>query len=265
MMRSITKSKITGVFSAICAVLFWLALWQIAYLKVAQELLLVSPARAFARLFELAATLPFWDSVLRTCVRVLIGFLLALTLGTLLAAASARFKLVKILLAPLFGVVRVTPVASFIILALLWFTTGDLPVFIAFLMVVPAIWSNVYAGICSADRDLLEMAGIFKLSRSKVFSAIYIPAVMPHFVSACSVGLGFAWKSAIAAEVICLPKAAIGRQLYNAKIYLETADVFAWTIAVVLLSLLIEKLTVAGIKKLCERLVATRRGDSANA
>lgn len=261
MTRFIIKGKdlkAKKILAPVASAIFWIALWQLAYLKIAQELLLVSPAQAFARLFLNAQDSLFWISVAGTCLRVLLGFLLALVFGFIFAAASARFSVVYVLVSPLFGVIRATPVASFIILVLLWIKTDMLPAFISFLMVLPMIWSNLYTGIRSTDKNLLEMARLFKMPRRNIVSSIYAPSLMPHFVSACSVGLGFAWKSAIAAEIICLPKAAIGRQIYNSRIYLETADLFAWTIAVIILSIAIEKLTLKGITSLQTRLVTAR-------
>lgn len=256
MTRFITKDKAKQLLSFFLATAFWLAVWQLVCARVSQELLLVSPGQAFARLIALSGMPAFWFSVLGTCLRVLAGFSLSLLTGSLLAVPAARFKAVNALLSPLLGVVRATPVASFIILVLLWFKTDTLPGFIAFLMVVPLVFTNLLAGIRSADRNLLEMARVFKLSRRKIFSWIYVPAALPHFISACSAGLGFAWKSAIAAEVLCLPQHAIGRQFYNAKIYLETADLFAWTIAVVLFSILIENLFIGALKRLQKKLAA---------
>lgn len=265
MTRSITRNKIKNFLSLLIAAMFWVAVWQIAYLKVAQELLLVSPAHAFLRLFQLSCEPSFWLSIGGTCFRVLTGFLSALFIGTLTAALSSRYKWINTLVSPFFGVVRSTPVVSFIILAILWFSSSRLPVFIVFLMVVPMIWQNISAGISVADKNLLEMAKIFKLSRQKILTTIYFPAVTPHFISACSVGLGFAWKSAIAAEVICLPKMAVGKQIYNAKVYIETADLFAWTIAVIILSVLIEKLAISSLRRLDKKLFAAYKEEHRDA
>jgi NitT/TauT family transport system permease protein len=227
----------------IAAAVFWIAAWQIAYLAVSRELLLVSPARAFSHLWSRMAEFSFWLSVGATLFRVVAGFLLALLAGTCLAALCARFKALDALVSPLLGVVRATPVASIIVLLILWLNADMMPLFVAFLMVLPVIWANVYEGIRAVDSDLLEMARLFRMPRGRVFSAVYLPSLAPYFVSASSSGLGIAWKSAIAAEVISLPREAIGRQIYNARIYLETPELFAWTIAVVILSLLLERLT----------------------
>lgn len=259
MTRSITKDNLKKILRTVFAAVFWIAVWQFAYVKVAQELLLVSPAQAFIRLIIRAREQLFWSSVAGTCLRVVAGFLSALVTGSALAALTARYKTIHAIVSPLLGVIRATPVASFIILVMLWLKTDKMPLFIAFLMVIPLIWANIYEGIAATDKSLLEMAKLFRMSRSKIFSAIYAPSLMPYFVSACSSGLGIAWKSAIATEVICLPKAAIGKQIYNARIYIETADLFAWTIAVIILSLLIEKLTLRGLKALGKRLSSPRK------
>lgn len=243
MKNFITRDKLKTLLTRAAAALFWLAVWQLVYLAVARELLLVSPARAFSHLFLRMWETSFWLAVGATLFRVVAGFALALVCGTALAALCAKFKLVDALVSPLLGVVRATPVASIIILLILWLNANLMPLFVAFLMVLPVIWANVYQGIRATDADLLEMAGLFKMPKGRVFSAVYIPALAPYFVSASSSGLGIAWKSAIAAEVISLPQEAVGRQIYNARIYLETPELFAWTIAVVVLSLLLERLT----------------------
>lgn len=234
--------------------LFWMAVWQAAYLYVAQEILLVSPVQAFARLFELGKEGHFWLSVGASCVRIVSGFLLAVMTGVILAIATACSNVLYQLFSPLLNLVRATPVASFIILALVWIRTAQVPMFISFLMVLPMIWANVFTGIQETDQELLEMARVFRMPLVKRIQYIYVPSVMPYFVAACTTGLGFSWKSGIAAEVIALPRYSIGKQIYNAKIYLETQDLFAWTIAVILLSVLIEKLAVWGLKKLQARL-----------
>ena len=146
------------------------------------------------------------------------------------------------LLAPLVLAMKTVPVASFIILVLLWFSGKNLSVIISMLMVFPVIYMNVLEGIRSADEELLEMAQVFRLSVSKKLLYIYLPAVAPFFVSACSVSLGLCWKSGIAAEVIGVPDFSIGANLYEAKIYLDTASLFAWTLAIILIASCFEKI-----------------------
>lgn len=232
------------------AAAFWLLVWQCAYIYVGKDVLVVSPFRAFQRLAELSGEAQFWLSVGLTCARVVGGFFAALAAGGVLALLTARFTIFRRLFAPPLGVIQATPIASFIILALIWISSGKLPVFISFLMVLPVVWVNLSAGISGVDKELLEVAHIFHFTRLKRFRLIYFPAVMPHFIAACSTGLGFAWKSAISAEVICHPRYSVGSGIYDSKVYLETADLFAWTIAVIILSVLLEKTTVRLLRRL---------------
>ena len=174
----------------------------------------------------------------------------ALAAGSLLAVLTVRFRAADVLLSPLLKIVRAAPVASFIILALVWIRTNTLPAFIAFLMVVPVVWGNVEKGIRETDAGLLEMAKVYRLGWWKTLVRVRIPSVMPYFLAAATTGLGFAWKSGIAAEVICRPAMSIGRQLQDAKVYLETPEVFAWTAVVVALSMVLEKGLLLAVRRL---------------
>ena len=147
---------------------------------------------------------------------------------------TARWKPIYQLIQLPMNIIKATPVASFVILALIWISGKNLSVFIAFLMVLPMVWSSVDQGLKSADPQLLEAAKTYRLSRLQTARAVYVPAVLPYLLSVSRVAVGFAWKSGIAGEVIAIPKDSIGTQLYDAKVYLETTDLFAWTVVIVL-------------------------------
>ena len=237
-----------------CAVIFWLAVWQASSMALDQEILLVSPISVIVRLFSLMTTLPFWESIWFSFIRICSGFLAAVIAGTLLAALSVRFRRISELLAPLMLAVKAIPVASFIILVLIWIPSRNLSVFISFLMVLPVIYTNVLDGIRSANADLLEMARVFSIPVWRKIRYIYIFQVFPFFRSACTISLGLCWKSGIAAEVIGIPDGSIGENLYQAKIYLNTPDLFAWTLVIVLISLGFEKLFLFLLDLGCSRL-----------
>ena len=223
----------------------WLVLWQGASLAVGEALLLPAPLPVLRRMGELLLTGSFWGICLHSLGRILLGFLLGLLLGCLLAALSAAFPMAGDFLSPAMAAVKATPVASFVILALVWVRGTNLSVFISFLMVLPLVWQNVRQGIASADPALLEMAFVYRLPPGARVRAVYLPALLPHLLSAARVGLGFAWKAGIAGEVIAISSGSIGLQLYNAKAYLEMPDLFAWTGFIVLLSFLLERGMVA--------------------
>ncbi len=220
----------------------WIMLWQLSYWAIDTPLLLASPAEVMTRLVSLAQTEEFWITIFSSLGRILIGFFCSLAAGCLLAWFACAFPLLRDFLRPPVAVIRATPVASFIILALVWIKSNNLSVFISFLMVLPMIYENICKGIESVDPLLLEMAEVYRFSFLKKLRFLYLPAILPFFLSACINGLGFAWKSGIAAEVIGLPKHAIGRHIYESKIYIEIPDLFAWTVVVILLSMLLERL-----------------------
>ena len=221
--------------------LFWLCVWVLASVLVGQELLLPSPLQVLRRFLALAGTTAFWLTVGTSILRVLTGIVCAVVLGTLLAFLTENSAVCKELFSPVMLLVKSTPVASFIILALIWLGRGILPAFISALMVLPVVWANVSAGISARDPLLLEMARIYRFPRGRILRRITLPTVLPFFRSALSSALGLGWKAGIAAEVLTVPQPSIGKMIFESKLYLETTDLFAWTLTVILLSLLIEK------------------------
>ena len=247
------KKRFAGILRKILAAAVWLAVWQVAYMFVKQEILLPSPAQTVVRLWELAQMSDFWISAFMSLLRIVEGFVLGVGAGAFLGVLTARFSLLYDFFHPAISVIKATPVASFIILALVWINKPYVPVFIAFLMVLPIIWANVSEGIHQTDKDLLEMAGIFRFSRKKLVSKLYFPSTLPYFFAGCTTALGFAWKAGIAAEILSLPAHSIGSNLYYSKIYIETTDLFAWTAAVIIMSILLEKLLVSVLNKIKNR------------
>jgi len=240
--------KIHPKLRAALILILWIGVWQLASMAVGSELLLPSPTAAIGSLFHLVGETSFWQSVGMTLARVTGGFLSGLAVGTLLGALTARSSLADAFFSPISALIKATPVTSFIILLLLWFSASATPTISAFLMVMPIFWSNVREGILSTDKQLLEMAQTYKFTRWMRVKRIYAPSLLPQFIAACTTGIGFAWKSGVAAEVIASPAFSVGRGIYNSKIYLEIPDLFAWTLAVVALSMLFERLILRLIK-----------------
>lgn len=251
--RLVDKSKYRRLRAAggsVLAAALWLAVWQLVSAYVDRELLLPKPLTVLYSLLDICVKPEFWRAVFASLLRVLAGFLTGAAAGVVLGALTNRFRLADILLSPVLRIIRATPVASFIILAILWIKSSYLPAFISMLMVMPVIWGNVYEGISSTDTGLLEVGQVYRFGNFKKLRLIYIPSVAPYFRAGAISALGMAWKSGIAAEVICQPKISIGRSLYYSKLYLETPELFAWTAVVIILSIIVEKALVGLLKKL---------------
>ena len=221
---------------------FWLAVWQLAALKAHNQLLIPYPATVGAHLWKLALSAAFWGIIGQSLLRIMAGFALGVIGGLIMAALTTLFRPANALLSPALKSVLATPVASFIILLIIWFKPSLVPALVAMLVVLPMVWRHIQGGVAALDRQLLEMTRLFRLSPLRRLRRLYVPGLVPPFLSACSVGVGLAWKSGVAAEVISYSRFSIGGELKAGQTYLETADVFVWTIVVIILSLLIERL-----------------------
>ncbi|WP_152605756.1 ABC transporter permease, partial [Cellulomonas carbonis] len=207
--------------------------WQVASLVVGHALLLASPVDVVARLGVLATTGEFWLTVAHTLARVAVGFGLGVVVGTAGAAVASTSRVVDALTAPLMSAIRSVPVVGIVVLLLLWADSARLAAVVSFLMVLPIVWTSVREGVRQRDRALLEVAEVFRVPLVRRLAAVDLPAVLPHLAAACSIGIGLAWKSGVAAEVIGMPDGSVGEQMQQARVLLSSADLLAWTVVVV--------------------------------
>lgn len=233
-----------------------LLVWQGAAMLADNPLLLTTPLATAARLWTLLGEPAFRTALGASFVRIVGGFLIGLCVAAILGALSVRYRRVGVLLAPYVSVIRSVPAVSFIVIALLWLSARGVSLFIAFLMVFPVLYANITEGLRAADSALLEMAAVFRMPWGARIRSIYIPALRPYLLAAEKTALGLCWKAGVAAEVIGVAKDTVGGRLYDAKVYLETADLFAWTVVIVLVSAGFEWLFL----RLTERVLAKWEG-----
>lgn len=249
-MSSIMSGSNKGRPEKIGAIAFALLLWQVGAMLLNQQLLLVTPLAVMERLLSLWKEADFLSTIGFSFLRIVSGFFLGLIVGSVLAVIAGRFYLAEVMFWPFLVTIKSVPVASFIILCLIWLNSRSLSVFISFLMVLPIVYTNMLEGIKSTDRKLLEMAALFRVGWLKRMKYIHLPHLKSYLLSACSVSIGLSWKAGIAAEVIGIPDGSIGEKLYEAKVYLSTADLFAWTVLIILFSVAFEKLFLLFLKRL---------------
>lgn len=234
--------------------LFWFGVWEVASRIIDSKIFLPAPHLVLVRLFELFTEQVFYKSIAFTFTRIAQGFFLGAIIAVVLSVIAYRSELSEILLKPLMLTIKSVPVASFIILVLIWFSSKNLSVLISFLMVLPVVYTNVLQGLKSTDKNLIEMAKVYKISVYKRIRFIYLFEVFPYFKSAITVAIGLSFKAGIAAEVIGMPSNSIGEQIFNSKIYLDTITLFSWTIVVLLLSLVFEKIVILSLGKIIRKL-----------
>lgn len=244
MMTSGMNNKIKKPVLTAGSIIFWLIAWQIGAQAANSKLMLKIPLpletlKAFT---ENCTSIDFWQIVFSTLMRIVAGFLLAVILGVIGGLAAGHSQLFKSFSSPALHTVRAVPVAAFIIIAWLWIPSKILPSFIAFLMVLPIIWSHTEAGLNAMDKRLVEMARVYGMSKAGVLFKVKIPLMSPQLRIGCITGLGIAWKAGVAAEVISSPTGSMGALLSSAKNSINYEQVFAVTLMIVILSLLLENL-----------------------
>jgi len=247
---SIGGSRLRNNAEKLGAVLIALLFWQLAAKHIDSSILMATPVEVLKRLTTIWRDDGFVEVILFTLTRISLGYLLAVAAGLLAAFAANAYRAIEVLLSPWVAAFRAVPVASMIVILLIWVSAVNLSVIVAFLVVFPVVYTNMLAGLKARSTALWEMAKVFTMSRGKYLRYVLLPQLKPYMLSACSVTAGMAWKAGVAAEVIGTPPRSVGKMIYQSKIWLNTADLFAWTMILVLLSVIFEKLFITLLKML---------------
>lgn len=243
------ENKQKKIVVKIGAVLFWILLWAMAARWVNSPLVLPSPLKTLEGVITLSGDFEFYVSVGVTLARVFGGVLISVLLGMILGLAGGLNELFYEIMNPFVTTIKSLPVVSVIILINLWIASGLVPLVVTFLICFPVTWTNVVQGVRSTDPKLLEMAGVYNVSRGRKIKDIYLPSIKPFWVSALMNAIGLGWKVTVTAEVLASALPSVGMNLYYAKIYLETDLLFSWTLVVVVCSYIIEKGTLYFIRR----------------
>lgn len=218
--------------------------WYVAAQIVDIEIILPSPSACLRQLAALLSTKVFWTAVGGTLGRSTLSFAFSMGAALILAALSAFLKPVARLLSPLVIITRAMPTMSVILLSLIWFTSQITPLFISFLIIFPTLFTSFYSSFSNIDLGLTQMAKVYKVGRLQTLTKLYLPSIYPSFFDAVRAAVSLNVKLVIAAEVLAYTKDSMGVMMQFSKAYLETASLFAWTIAAIALSYLLEMLVV---------------------
>jgi len=245
MKLSITQNK----FKKLFIVIFWILMWEMLAIVISKEIYFPSPFSTCKALIKLLSFKTTYIVILFSSYRTILGYALSCLFGIILGYFCGIYQFMYELFKPLVSIIRTVPVMSIIIIALLWFKDTNVPIFVTFLMCFPIIWTNTVSGIKNTDIKLLQMCKVYNIKNWRVIKSVYLYSSLPYIKASMVSSLGIAWKVTSAAEVLSLPKYSIGRFLYDSKVYLETPDLFAWTIIIIILSSLFEKLLLTLFSK----------------
>jgi NitT/TauT family transport system permease protein len=231
------------------SVLAIIIIWHVAAVVVGKEILLPGPGLTGKSIFQIMGRESFWQHLSATLIRGIAGFSLSFLVGLVFGVLSGLNRKFEAFFQPWLVLLRSTPSMALILLALIWFKSDSVALFVTFLVVFPIITQNVSEGIQQIDPRLKEMALIYHVSPSRILRQMYLPAILPYIAAGGAAGLGLTWKVMIAAEVIANPRLGIGTQMDAARIFLQTPEVFAWTAVVVSIGLLFDRALEVFIRK----------------
>src|SRR5690554_5164337 len=241
----ITQSKHKKIF----IILFWILVWEITALVINRDIYLPTPISTLKTLYEILFIGETYITILYSTYRTILGFLISCFLGILLGYFCGINQFMQDLFKPIINITRTVPIMSIIIIALFWFRGTNVPIFVSFLMCFPILWTSTVTAIKNTDKGLLQMCKVYKVKSYRVLKSIYLYSSLPHLKSGMISSLGISWKVTSAAEVLSLPKYAIGSQLYDSKVYLDITGLFAWTIIIIILSFVFEMMLAKIFKK----------------
>lgn len=223
-------------------VLIWILIWQIASMMTGLELLLASPVAVLKTIMNMLASKQFYVILMHTMLNIGSGLIAGIIIGAVLGICSAKYKLIDEFLEIPLQLMKALPVAAFVILLLMWFGSKNVSRIISAMVVIPMVTTGVTDGIKNTDIRLIKMAKVYDMSTFNRFRYVYMTGVYPYLSSQLKVALGMCFKAGISAEIIGLVSNTIGTSMYYAKMYLLSSELFAWSIVVIVMSLLTEKI-----------------------
>lgn len=240
MTKDFFKKNLLKPLVLIVSIALWIGIWELLSRIIGYEFIFPGVSSTLKTFTALIFTGAFWKTVAFSILRIFSGLALGIALGTALAVISHVFPLFDTFISIGMTVIKSTPVASIVMVLWILIGSANLPTVIGILMVMPIIWQNLKDGYNSIDNELDELSAAYEFSRVKRLRLLVFPALLRYFIPSILTSIGLAWKSGIAAEIIAYTKNSIGKHIYDAKGEFNTASVFAWTLAIVLISITFE-------------------------
>ncbi|MBE6537037.1 MAG: ABC transporter permease subunit [Ruminococcaceae bacterium] len=249
MTTSIIKNSLIRLLKIAIGIIFCLALWEIIALGVNNSYFMPRVKETLTALNALVRSDGFTEYVLTSLSRVAVGLLLGILFGIFFATICHVLPLSEVFVSPLITIMKTTPIATIILI--LWFTlsNAELAIFVVFLIVTPVVWQNVYDGYKSISQDMREVCEIFEISRMKRFRILIFPTVLKYLIPAIITSIGLAWKAEVAAEIMTYSN--MGQSINDFKtLHYDTASVFAWAIVIITLSVILETIVKAILRRI---------------
>ena len=223
-----------------CVIVFLIIGWELLSKSFSSRQILPGPGDTISSLISISLKPGFLTELGVTLLRGLIGFVFAFIGAILIGIPAGLNSGIEAGFKPVLITIRSTPVVAIILLALIWFKSEQVPVFIGFLTMFPILAINISQGIRETDPAIIQMANLYNIRKRRILTDIYWPSILPFLYSGVSTAIGFGWRSVIIGEVLSQPRYGIGAMMQDAQSYLLVSEVIAWTVIAILVSAVFE-------------------------
>lgn len=241
-------------FFGVISTIVLIGLWHVAATIIDSSFIIPYPRAVLFDLWSLLANKDFFPMLYATFARGITAFAVSAILSFVIGVPAGLFPGFEASTRPWMAVIRATPVVSLILIALFWFGSSIVPVFVAILMTMPIMTDSIVQGIKNTDTNLLVMARVYRFSFKNILFYIRLPSLLPYFIGGAGASLGISWKVVVAGEILAFPRFGIGTAMQTARVHLETGRVFSLTIIAVILCLITEKVFALITRKLTKRI-----------
>lgn len=232
-----------ALLGSLAGVVLLLAVWS--WLSIGEpEILLPSPIQTWRAVLGLVSDGTLTSELARTLFRSATGMLLAMAIGIVWGALNGMSSWAAAISQPSLSALMAVPPVVIVALGLIWFGPGDAVTRLVIVLVaLPLIVITVQESVQNVDKDLMEMTAVFELSRMDVFRHVIAPGIASPVLAATSVTVGQAIRVSVMAELLAATN-GVGAEVSRARTNLATADLFAWTLALIVFAIALETLVL---------------------
>lgn len=233
-------NRVLNLILPIITILVIILIWLLGAVIVNEPIILPTPFTTITSIISLLGTKVFWGNLLGTLGRSLVAFFVSFILGLGFAIAVKFSNISKSIIKIIISIIRAMPTIAVILLLLLWTNSKVASVVVTMLVVLPTMFSSMQEALNKIDKDIIDMMKIYNISKKDMFLKYVLPIIMPSTIRSIGTGLALNIKLIVAAEVIAGTAKSIGNMMAEAKIYFETAELFAMVVLMIILSVTIE-------------------------
>lgn len=236
------KSAVLTVLYPLISLAIVLLVWLIAAKLLDKPLVLPEPKEAFSELFVILGEKQTYEYGALTVGRTFLSFIISTVTAFIFSIIGVLFKPFHKVLSPIVTVLRAAPTLPVIFLTVIWFDYSEVPVVIGFLIAFPLLYSSFYTALTGVDKNLVDMAKSFNVSKKNVIQYVYLPSIRRPCLESMKSVISLTLKVVVAAEITALTKKSLGLLFRIENLTYNISALLALTVFTVIISFILEGL-----------------------